>query len=268
MGSMTRRQWFATALTGAVTRRAAVEPYDAVVLDAGSLREIFHSGAATELGAPGSTVKPFVLAALLDARLVRPDERLACPGGLQLLGRRLECVHERQAGAFDPVEALAASCNYWFSTMARRLGPERLAEALQRYGFQVERTASPDEASLQALGLLQISASPASLVRAYARLLLPAPPPLIAAGMRAAVERGTAQRALSKAVWISGKTGTVPGNASGTTVGWFAGWAKRLAEPDAPGILFCVRVAGATGGGLAAVRGRELAERWAGGRLR
>jgi cell division protein FtsI/penicillin-binding protein 2 len=97
---------------------------------------------------------------------------------------------------------------------------------------------------------------------------------VVATGLRAAVERGTGQRALTDRVFIAGKTGTARGARPGSSVGWFAGWAFR--EPPrtgqqttlGDGIVFAVRVPGSTGGGEAAEQARLLAERWVNGHLR
>jgi cell division protein FtsI/penicillin-binding protein 2 len=251
---------------------------DAVILDSASRKLLFEQADCRHATLPGSTLKPFVLAALLERRLLKPDERLECPGGFRLGNRNLECIHVRNAGPLDAVEALAASCNFWFAMMAQRLGPDGLLKALRQVGLAAQRAPTEEQVCLQALGLARVSASPWTLARAYAALLEAGPPTLVLEGMRAAVERGTAQRAFSPVVWIAGKTGTAPGGLPGSSAGWFGGWALRNAgtgKPPCPptempaclhsrpGIVFAVRVAGGTGGGAAADLGKQLAERWA-----
>ena len=244
-------------------------------------RVLFLSGATRVAALPGSTLKPFVLAALLERKLLKADERLACPGGFRLGRHNLECSHLRGAPPFDAVDALAASCNYWFATMSRRLGAAGLLAALRGFGLSAQLAGSAEQAGLQALGLARVSASPWTLALAYQKLLQSGPPAPVADGLRAAVERGTGQRALSAQVFIAGKTGTAHAERSGSSVGWFAGWAYRIASighpPSAEGsgaarerdraIVFAVRVPGGTGGGEAAEQGRVLAERWANGHL-
>jgi cell division protein FtsI/penicillin-binding protein 2 len=285
---MTRRDWLLSALpllppsggsSLASSRRSAVQDEgDAAVFDSISRRILFQQGDCRHATLPGSTLEPFVLAALLERRLLKPGERLECPGGFRLGNRELECTHLRNAGPLEAGEALAASCNFWFAVMARRLGRDGLLQALRKVGLAAQRAPSEEQVCLQALGLTHVSASPWTLARAYAALLQAGPPTLVLQGMRAAVERGTAQRASSSTAWIAGKTGTAPGGLPGTSAGWFGGWALRGASagkpacPPAdisaclhsrPGIVFAVRVVGGTGGGAAAELGKELAERWA-----
>ena len=290
---MTRRDWLLSTLAIAARTVAAAPtkslPVDAVVLDLstvgndapGSRNAVFEQGSVHTAALPGSTLKPLILAALLERKLLKPDERLTCPGGFHLAGHNLECSHIHPAPAFDAVDALAASCNYWFATMARRLGAAGVRDVLRHYGLAAQLAPNLDQAGLQALGLARVSATPWTLGLAYEKLYRSGPPTLVADGLRAAVERGTGQRALSGRVSIVGKTGTAHGERPGTTVGWFAGWAypvdrngaRPAAEiPQTPagkfsGIVFAVRVPGGTGGGEAADQARSLAERWASGRL-
>ena len=288
---MTRRDWLESALPllplagshsvaygSSQASRGGSLFGDAAVFDSRSRKLLSQEGDCHQATLPGSTLQPFVLAALLERRLVAPDERLECPGGFRLGSRNLECTHVRNAGPLDAAEALATSCNSWFAVMARRLGPEGLLKALRVFGLTAQRARSDEQVCLQALGLAHVAASPLTLARAYAALFDTGPPALVLQGMRAAVERGTAQRASSTVAWIAGKTGTAPGGLPGSSVGWFGGWAMRDASagqpacPAAeiaaclhsrPGVIFAVRVVGGTGGGAAAEQAKELAERWA-----
>jgi cell division protein FtsI/penicillin-binding protein 2 len=260
-----RRDWL-LGLLAASTPGLAEPPLprgDCVVRDLRTGRVLFKCGETSTPGLPGSTVKPFILNALLERGLVRPDERVACPGGLRVGGHNLECSHPRSAEPFDAVEALAASCNSWFVAMARRLGQHAPATALRAFGLAVETARSEDEALLQAIGLARVRATPTSLAAAFARLESHPAPEAVLAGLRAAVERGTAQHAHSERVTILGKTGTAYDAARGRTCGWFAGWA----ESGPRGIALAVRLAQANSGWEAAIRAKELAEAWQTGHL-
>lgn len=281
---MTRRDWLLSALPMmppfggrclASPGTTSANSGDAAAFDSASRKLIMQQGDCRRSGLPGSTLKPFVLAALLERNLLKQNERLECPGGFRLGERNLECIHVRNAGPLDAVEALAASCNYWFAMMARRLGPDQLLKTLRRVGLSAQRAPSEEQLCLQALGLAYVSASPWTLARAYCALLQTGPPAMVLEGMRAAVERGTAQHALSERAWIAGKTGTAPNGLPGSSAGWFGGWAIRMdklgcpAEKASmclhsrPGIVFAARIVGGTGGGAAADLGKEIVERWA-----
>ncbi len=281
---MTRRDWMASALPllapsmgspgMSPPSHADNAAGDALVVDSLSRKPLFQQGDSRHATLPGATLEPFVLAALLDQRLLKPGERLECPGGFRLRSRNLECIHAGNSGPFDAVDALAVSCNFWFAVMARRLGADGLLKALRKAGLTAQHAPSDEQVCLQALGLAHVAASPWTLARAYGDLLRAGPPELVMQGMRAAVERGTGRVASSTIAWIAAKTGTAPGGLPGTSEGWFAGWAwpgAQSACPDAdsltclrsrPGVVFAVRVAGGTGRGAAAELGKQLAERW------
>ncbi|MGD0578288.1 MAG: penicillin-binding transpeptidase domain-containing protein [Bryobacteraceae bacterium] len=191
---MTRRDWLLSTLALAPAGPSAAAPSaalatDAVVLDTAGgrvksedvrSRVLFEQGATRTAALPGSTLKPLLLSALLERKLLKPDERLACPGGFHLAGHNLQCTHVHPAPPFDAVEALAASCNYWFATMSRRLSAAGLLTVLRNFGLSAQLAPSVEQAGLQALGLSRVSASPTSLARAYADLLHSGPHPVVA----------------------------------------------------------------------------------------
>jgi penicillin-binding protein 2 len=73
---------------------------------------------------PGSTLKPMVAMALLEAG-VSPDERVHCPGGFQLGNRFFRCLGRH--GSMNMHTAIARSCNTYFYSMSRRIGFDRIA---------------------------------------------------------------------------------------------------------------------------------------------
>ena len=164
---MTRRDWILSALPllppsgghlfASPHRPAGAGEGDAVVLGSSSRKLLSAQGDFRHGTLPGSTLKPFVLAALLEQRLLKPGERLECPGSFRLGSHDLECIHVRNAGPLDAEEALAASCNFWFAEMARRLGPDGLLKALRKVGLAAQRAPSQEQLCLQALGLAHVS---------------------------------------------------------------------------------------------------------------
>ncbi|MEO5770146.1 MAG: penicillin-binding protein 2 [Polyangia bacterium] len=88
----------------------------------------------TDAFEPGSTMKTFTIAAALDAGAVRPDDRFDCLMGRMMVGKYT--VHDTHPhGALTVAEVFKFSSNIGATKIARRLGRERLAETLARFGF-------------------------------------------------------------------------------------------------------------------------------------
>jgi SpoIID/LytB domain protein len=84
---------------------------------------------------PGSTMKPFTALAALRAGLIDSDSRTVCPGRFTGLSFSLPCVHADHLPPFTPSQAIAYSCNYYFATLGKRLGRDKLVETLRPFGF-------------------------------------------------------------------------------------------------------------------------------------
>jgi penicillin-binding protein 2 len=84
---------------------------------------------------PGSTIKPTVAMALLEAG-IDPKQLVYCPGGYQLGNRFFHCLGRH--GSMDMHRAIAKSCNTYFYTMGRRVGIERIADMQRRLGLGAE----------------------------------------------------------------------------------------------------------------------------------
>src|ERR1700733_5912923 len=80
---------------------------------------------------PGSTLKPFTLAALVASGRLGPDVSVPCAGRLTLGGRRLDCSHPSILSPIRIDTSLAYSCNYFVVHVAQRFQPGELARALQ-----------------------------------------------------------------------------------------------------------------------------------------
>lgn len=194
--------------------------------------------------APGSTLKPFFLAAGLRQGRVRADTTVACHRDLRIAGRDLACTHPRDVNVLDAERALAYSCNAWFASLATRFTPEQAAAALREYGFGsrtglmsgesagvVGLPASAADLQLLVLGLENVEVTPAQLARAYFRLSQQfGEAPVVERGLEGSVAYGMAHNAATADVIIAGKTGTASDAGQAWTHGWFAGIASRGAE--------------------------------------
>jgi cell division protein FtsI (penicillin-binding protein 3) len=90
--------------------------------------------AITDTFEPGSTMKTFTIAAALDAGVVRPDDRFDCMMGRMMVGKYT--IHDtHQHGSLTVSEIFKFSSNIGATKIARRLGRDRLAEGLSRFGF-------------------------------------------------------------------------------------------------------------------------------------
>jgi stage II sporulation protein D len=226
----------ASDLQTALDQAMAGKSGAAVVVDVASGRVIASHRldmAGTRRAAPGSALKPIVLAAAKSAR----TRSWPCERQLRLKGRRLDCTHPVLTYALDASSALAYSCNSWFARLALEFQPADLARALQRETEGWIATAgSAEDLQLQAIGESGIEVTPLGLLGAYRRLALARSRPDLApvfAGLEGSVEYGNGQLAKAAGVKVAGKTGT-------SAHAWFAGFAPA-ASPQIAVVVFLER---------------------------
>jgi penicillin-binding protein 2 len=95
-------------------------------------RQPLRNKVLNSLYPPGSTIKPMVAMALLEAG-IDPDERVNCPGGFQLGNRFFRCLGRH--GSMNMHTAIARSCNTYFYSMGRRIGYDRIAPVARELGL-------------------------------------------------------------------------------------------------------------------------------------
>jgi len=241
-----------------------------VVLDpqTGLIRAVVNAELAFKSAfPPGSTIKAFTALAALRAGVITEDTRIRCRRRYKRDDVIDACVHPRKLPPFNPAEALAYSCNYFFATIGERLDGGTFVQLLHEFGFgrptgiegQSETSGVLARGRFQpqsALGegpFLQVT--PVQLATAYAALfnggILLKPNfdgvrkvraqlliddkerSMLLDGMRGAVTFGTAEKAGldSLPAHVIGKTGTSTQLGGFRTQGWFVGIAF---EPDAP----------------------------------
>jgi cell division protein FtsI (penicillin-binding protein 3) len=209
----------------------------------------FRNRAVTDVMEPGSTMKPFTVAAALESGRYRPTTPInTAPGMLRLGGFTIRDSHDY--GRIDVSTVIQKSSNVGASRIALSLEPQRLWDVLSRFGFGYDTGSGfPGEAA----GLLNayqdwrevdratisygygLSVTPLQLANAYATLAAggkqrpvsffkvtdenrprarQAIAPEIAEQVRAMLERvvrpgGTGTRARVEGYRVAGKTGTV-----------------------------------------------------------
>jgi penicillin-binding protein 2 len=83
---------------------------------------------------PGSTVKPMVALALLEAG-VSPTETVSCSGAIRVGNTLFHCHKRRGHGPLNMRGAIAQSCDIYFYQMAQRIGMDRIASMARRVGM-------------------------------------------------------------------------------------------------------------------------------------
>ncbi|HEY5209698.1 MAG TPA: penicillin-binding protein 2 [Stellaceae bacterium] len=85
--------------------------------------------------APGSTFKPVVALAALEAGVLTPESRITCPGTYRLGDALFHCWKHAGHGSLVLREAIKHSCDVFFFETAHRLGIDRIAAMARRFGF-------------------------------------------------------------------------------------------------------------------------------------
>ena len=90
----------------------------------------------TDLFEPGSTMKPFVVAAAMDAGLIKPEDKFFCENGrLFVPGWSRPIRDHHPHGTLDVASVIRVSSNICSAKIGYLLGPEREYEYLSAFGF-------------------------------------------------------------------------------------------------------------------------------------
>src|SRR6185295_4816953 len=218
----------------------------------------------------GSAIKPFTALAALRSGVIDEDTRTLCHEKYSHHAFQTTCSHPRELPPLNPTEAIAYSCNYYFSTVGEHLKEASFTSTLSEFGFGKKTEVN---AGGEIAGQLQrgdwrpqnaigegsyLQATPIQVINAYVTLFnggrrltprLAGPAnfttelqanveinkrdrELIVRGMRGAVRYGSAEKAklFSLPVYTFGKTGTATEVDGFRTHGWFVGLASRPME--------------------------------------
>ncbi len=86
---------------------------------------------------PGSTVKPMVAMAFLEAGL-DPEATVSCGGGLRVGNRVFHCWQRRGHGTVNMAKGIYQSCDVYFYHFAQQLGMDVIATMAKRLGLGQE----------------------------------------------------------------------------------------------------------------------------------
>jgi cell division protein FtsI/penicillin-binding protein 2 len=251
-----------------------------VVIDVASRKILAEKNlnlAAHDLVRPGSTVKPFVLAALLQTGRIDPKQKLVCKRPLRIGSVRIDCSHAADVRQLDTDDAIAYSCNSFVAEVSLRLKANELAETLRQAGLdsptglskdeaigRVRRALTQEQLQLMALGLRGVEVTPLELLEAYRKLAIQRVEHCDGAireiyqGLEHAVSYGTAHAAYIEGMSVAGKTGTATTAQGSGTHGIFVGYAPA----EHPEIAIVVYLDNSRGLDAAAVGQPVLAEYW------
>lgn len=112
----------------------------------GLKESLYRNRAITEVFEPGSTVKPFVVAAALDGGYISPSAMFPTHGSLQIGRNTVKDVHNY--GTMDLTHVIKKSSNVGVSMMSLKMPPSYFWGIYHQLGFGVSaKTGFPGEAS-------------------------------------------------------------------------------------------------------------------------
>ncbi len=106
---------------------------DDAKLDA--LNQLWTNFCITYTYEPGSTVKPFTVAAGLETGTLKGDETYYCDGSETISGHVIHCVNTSGHGLETIQQAIMNSCNDALMQMSYVIGPENFAKYQKIFGF-------------------------------------------------------------------------------------------------------------------------------------
>lgn len=93
----------------------------------------FPTGFMVDAGLPGSVMKLVTSAALLEEKLVSPNDHIDCHGHTTIDGQKINCLLAH--GKVDLVHALALSCNVYFATVSKSASQTLILDYAKRLGL-------------------------------------------------------------------------------------------------------------------------------------
>lgn len=99
------------------------------------LNEIWKNYCITDSYEPGSTSKPFTVAAAYEEGKINRNSTFSCNGYENVGGFKIKCHEVEGHGTIDIKHAIAGSCNDYMMRLGRLLGNEKFTEYQRRFGF-------------------------------------------------------------------------------------------------------------------------------------
>lgn len=99
-----------------------------------NLNNLWKNYCITGTYEPGSTAKPFTVAAALETAVISPQTTFECTGKMEIGGYEIKC-HNSNDGTLTLEQAVANSCNVSMMKIAQVLGRENFSEYQQVFNF-------------------------------------------------------------------------------------------------------------------------------------
>lgn len=99
------------------------------------LNSIWNNYCITDSYEPGSTIKPFTVAAAYEEGKITINTKFFCDGYQKVGGFKIKCHEVDGHGSITTKKAVAESCNDAMMNIGTRLGGKKLAQYQARFGF-------------------------------------------------------------------------------------------------------------------------------------
>ena len=99
------------------------------------LNELWRNYCITDSFEPGSTAKPFTVAAAMEENLVNKKTKFTCDGYEKVDVFKIKCHKEDGHGTIDVKTAVAQSCNDYMMFLGRKMGAKTFMKYQSRFGF-------------------------------------------------------------------------------------------------------------------------------------
>lgn len=99
------------------------------------LNDIWSNFCITDSYEPGSTSKPFTVAAAYEEGLINKNSTFTCDGYEKVGGFKIKCHEVEGHGTIDVKQSIAGSCNDYMMHLSELLGYDKFTEYQTRFGF-------------------------------------------------------------------------------------------------------------------------------------
>ena len=99
------------------------------------LSRIWKNYCTSDIYEPGSTFKPFTVAACLEKNVIKKDDTFYCDGFEDVMDRRIRCVKRDGHGMISLSKSLEQSCNDVMMQIVRKLGKKDFARYQNLFGI-------------------------------------------------------------------------------------------------------------------------------------